>query len=78
MQRERDLDKATGASGKTARDDRQLGVAALGKLLRLTDVFGEHQSPGEPVVDSRSLQRRHRRLTIGRVLGIGDGDSDVR
>ncbi len=56
-------------------DDAALGATGEGELRGLRDIFAEHEAGLELLPQAGGLQGLHRRLAIGRMLWVGDGEA---
>lgn len=56
-------------------DEAELGVAGLGELRGLADVFGDGEFGLELVVEAELAEGFGGGESVGRVLGVGDGDA---
>ena len=63
-----------GGAGEGKRDQADLGVAGLGKLCRLCDVFGDYKLVGDCCGEMQALKGFGRGKAVGCVQTVGDGD----
>jgi len=63
------------ARGDGERDEAGLGVAGLGELRGLADVFGDGEFGLELRIEAHVLKRLLRGEAVGRVRGVGDGEA---